>query len=169
MNTKYVTIGSFIASGIVSLVGLAIIADNRKTKKLYSKLRDSIDNRIEPIEVPKAIIDEAIERRANNVVNRAVSDISDRTLLRLNSDISREAKEAVEGEFKSVKGKIKDTIYNKIELLDFDEIKEEIIEECKESVKDRFKDDLDDILSDYKDQLKSIGQIYKSIAENMKQ
>ena len=168
MNKKVIFYSILGVTGAAALISVKSMIDVRDYKKLYKGLLGKIEDGVETIEVPKELIDEAINRKVKKAVDKAVIDISDSILLRSKTEISSKAREVVDEEFRTCRKDVKETLKDRIGRIDISEIKDEVLEDCKDEIKDRFKDDLDKVMEEYKDQLNTISTIYKSVAEAIK-
>ena len=167
MNKKVMMYGLFGVAGAAVIFSVKSMIDVHDYKRLFYYLQKEIEDGVH-VDVPKELVDSALNNKVSRVVNKAVGDISDKTLMSWKVSIAQKAQEVVDNEFRSCKKDVKELLKDKIGRIDISEIKEEVLDDCKDEIKSRFKDDLDKVMEEYKDQLNMISTIYKSVAEAIK-
>lgn len=143
--------------------GITIIFSKKRQKNfekhienklgVLDKIADAVVEKNMPINVPKDILDAAIERRINTVADEMVREACDSASSNVRHDISDKVSREVNAAYDDIKGSVSEEVAKKVGKIDIYEIKKTVISDAKAEVRKRFSNELDDILADAKRQV----------------
>lgn len=147
----------------VLVCGVTIIFSKKRQKNfekhienklgVLDKIADAVVEKNMPIEVPKDILDSAIERRINTVADAMVHEACDEASSEVSHDIKARVSREVNAAYNDIKGSVTEEVAKKVGNIDIYEIKKTVITDAKAEVRKRFSKELDDILADAKRQV----------------
>lgn len=150
----------FIGIGYAIGKHLKLKAICEKLDKSVDELSDSIDVDISQAFIEKAV-NEAVHKRTNVAVNRAISAI----INDVEADMYRQIKHVIADERPLITKSIAQEVKGQIKSIDPDYLEKEIIRQVKEEAIEKVDDKLDDVVEDFNDKLENISKIYSSIAK----
>jgi hypothetical protein len=162
---KDVIIGALGA--IAGLVGIGYgVAMHTKLSKVSERLDTSINdlaNNME-IDVPEAIINEAIEKAVTVEAKKAVQTATKEALDKLKRDIHNTVSAAVEKEYANIKDSVLRETTDAAAKINVERVRKDIETAARKQAMAKFNDNLDDILGRFNDNLNNVSKIYSSMA-----
>lgn len=147
-------------------LGIYAVIQNIRMERVFS---DGVERvkKLTSVEVSQAIVDEAVNRAAGAEVERAVTQIVNRSRDTMAQEIATRVKAAVSEQYGTLSKAVRDTLTKKAADVDIDSIRSEVVEKAKETIAERFEGKLDNLLQEYNRNLENVGKIYQSIASSM--
>lgn len=158
MNKKLI----FEVAGIAIATITTCVAVVVKAKKDTADIRDDInqklgildkiaDSAVEasgPVDIPEEIINAAIDRHVNHIVNGKARVAVDRISAELEEDIKTKISKEVNAQYDDIRGRVKEEARAKIGKIDVYDIKKTLMSEFKAEMRSSFTNHLNDILND---------------------
>jgi hypothetical protein len=160
-----------IIIGAVSVVAsmTSSILLNRKINKVGDVLSLGIDQIVNdmPIDVPKAVINNAISIVVDREVRNAVKQTTEEARGMLRRDIHDRVEFQIKEEYSSIRTSVTDEVAKQVANIDMAPLKREVRERAKTMIIDKFDDNLESMLEDFNKNLSNMKKIYESIADTM--
>ena len=160
---------ALIVGGIA--LGCAAVYCVVKVNGMESMLKVSIKDAAKNTDV--TVSDAIVRAATDKAVSKAVKSAADAVVENARIDISASVKSTVSDTVNNMYGTIKDAvakeIADKVSRMDISDLRREVKDLAKTTIMERLEADMDDMLSDYNRQLESVGSIYKTIADTMKE
>lgn len=158
MNKKLI----FEVAGIAIATITTCVAVVVKAKKDTADIRDDInqklgildkiaDSAVEasgPVDIPEEIINAAIDRHVNRIVNGKARVAVDRISAELEEDIKTKISKEVNAQYDDIRGLVKEEARAKIGKIDVYDIKKVLMSEFKAEMRSSFTNQLNSILND---------------------
>lgn len=114
-----------------------------------------------------AMVEKAIEKAVERAANRAVVDVKHRIEKKIEADVHKQVKDALDGLYSDFKKSVSAEMVKQASAINMKELREEVVEEAKEAAIKKFDDNLDHILEKFNSELDSVSKIYGSIADRI--
>ena len=118
------------------------------------------------IHVTDAMVEKAVDKAVERATSRAVVDAKFRAEKRIEADVHKQVKDALDGLYSDFKKTVSAEMAKQASNINMNELKEEVVEKAKEAALEKFDDNLDDILEKFNSELNNVSKIYNSIADN---
>ena len=173
-------LGGFVGVA-VGLVGIGYaLGTHSKMAKVSDNLERSIDDLAGqmPVEIPKAMIERAMEKSVAYEVKQAIGKATDEVAADVKRDIHRQVSTAVETQYSNIKDTVLREVIDEASKIDANRVRADVERAAKEHALKKFDDKLDDIaddfkekLNDYMDDCKSnlavVNKVYKTFSDAM--
>ena len=113
-----------------------------------------------------AMVEKAVEKAVERATSRAVVDAKYRAEKKIEADIHKQVKDAMDGLYSDFKKSVQAEMVKQTSAINMKELKAEVVEKAKEAAIEKFDDNLDDILEKFNSELNNVSKIYNSIADN---
>lgn len=172
--------------GVVGLLGVTAgligIGYALGTHSKMAKISDNLERSIEdlasqsPVEIPKAMIERAMEKSVAYEVKQAIGKATDEVAADMKRDIHRQVSNAVEGEYTKIKETVLEEITAEAAKIDVNRVRSDVERAARERALNKFDDKLDDIVDDFKDKVDNyvndckenlavVNKVYKTFAD----
>ena len=152
---------------VAGLVGIGYgFAMRSKLSKVSERLDTSINdlaNNME-IDVPDAIVNEAIEKAVTIEAKKAVQAATKEALDELKRDIHNTVSAAVDKEYENIKDNVLRETRDAASKINVERVRKDIEKAAHDAAMSKFNDNLDDILGHFNDNLNNVSKIYSSMA-----
>lgn len=112
-----------------------------------------------------AMVEKAVEKAVERATARAVVDAKYRAEKKIEADVHKQVKEALDGLYSDFKKSVSAEMTKQAAAINMKELREEVVEKAKEAAMEKFDDNLDDILEKFNSELDNVSKIYSSIAD----
>jgi hypothetical protein len=153
-----------IAAGLVGIgYGFAMRSKLSKvSERLDTSINDLADNM--EIDVPDAIMNEAIEKAVTVEAKKAVQAATKEALDDLKRNIHDTVSAAVEKEYANIKDSVLRETTDAASKINVERVRKDIETAAHKQAMAKFNDNLDDILGHFNDNLNNVSRIYSSMA-----
>ena len=155
----------------VGLIGIGYALGSRKRMKdICSRLDTTIDNisKDNNVDIPKSIVDQAVNRAVNRDVDWAVTRATDDVIKSVKSDIHREVDSAVRAKYSDIEKSVSEEVSQRISNIDMKKMTDTVMNKAEQKIVDKFDDSLDELLEKFNHNLDNISKIYSSMVDTMR-
>ena len=138
----------------------------KRLENLIGVAVDKLSTKID-VEVPNALVREAIDLAVERDVARTVRIESMEVRCNVQNDLQKKVANSVSASFSNIKASVSEEVKKQVSNIDISELRRDIKEEAKAKVLQKFDGDLDAILGDFNQNLSNVSKIYNSIATNI--
>lgn len=160
----WVLVGVSAASAVYCSVKMH--QSNRYFKDAASRINDMTS-----VDVPQAIIDDAVEAAASKQIAKAVEKSVNKVRDAVDLETSRRVRDAVDLCYVGIRDDVTKEVKKEVFKISADAISREIRDDVKdqllERLENKFDDIIDDVAASYTKNLDSMSKIYKSMADKM--
>lgn len=160
----------YAAAGIASICAIYCAV---KLKKNAKDMRGAIAriNAMTSVDVPQAIIDDAVANAANAQISRAVSSSVRRVESIVADETRKRVREAVEDNYDKIGGAVVTTLKKEVARISAEGLAEEVRKAAKKELMNKLENKFDDVVEDvteaYTTNLDNVGKLYESMAKKI--
>ena len=159
--------------GLVSVSAISAVYCSVKMHQSNRYFKDAVSriNDMTSVDVPQAIIDDAVEAAASKQIAKAVEKSVNKVRDAVDLETSRRVRDAVDLCYAGIRDDVTKEVKKEVFKISADAISREIRDDVKdqllERLENKFDDIIDDVATSYTKNLDSMSKIYKSMADKM--
>ena len=157
----------------IGLAGVASIGYSyhvsKKTDNILDKMGMAVDKTSADldIDIPEKIVKQAVEKAVNAAVDEELCEATSYVRDEVEDRIMKDVRKVTNETYEEMKPQLKDRVVQQFDNIDISEVKQEVIKAAAERASQKFDDELKLIMDGYKDQIKNISNMYKTLTNRI--